>query len=127
MSASLTARIMIGAYQLIHSTSNVRLGNGRSRPPESSFGSNAVRRWLPRTGDVHHTLDAARVPYANLPYTGTHIVERLPVGRLKAGLDLPELEARFLPGVFWECQEIVVGRPYPTDLFSSPIEPACIK
>jgi hypothetical protein len=47
----------------------------------------------------------------------THIVERLPVGRLKPGLDLPQLEARFLPGVFWECQQIVVGRPYPTDLF----------
>jgi hypothetical protein len=53
----------------------------------------------------------------DLSCAGTHIVERLPVGRLKAGLDLPQLEARFLPGVSWECQQIVVGRPYPTDLF----------
>ena len=68
-------------------------------------------------GDVHHAVDAARVPDANLSCTGTHIVERLPVGRIKPGLDLPQLEARFLAGVFWECQQIVVGRPYPTDLF----------
>jgi len=51
-------------------------------------------------GDIHHTVDAARVPDANLPCTGTRIVEWLPVGRLEPGLDLPQLEARFLPGVF---------------------------
>ena len=68
-------------------------------------------------GDVNHTEDAARVPDANLSCTGAHIVERLPAGRLKPGLDLPQLEASFLAGVSWECQQIVVGRPYPTDLF----------
>src|SRR6202035_430523 len=39
------------------------------------------------------------------------------IGRLKPSLDLPQLETRFLPGVFWECPQIVVGRAYPTDLF----------
>jgi hypothetical protein len=68
-------------------------------------------------GDVHHTVDAGCVPDANLSCTGAHIVERLPVGRLKPGLDLSQLEACFLAGVFWERQQIVVGRPYPTDLF----------
>ena len=52
-----------------------------------------------------------------LSYCRSGRSERLPVGRLKSGLDLPQLEARFLPGVSWECQQIVVGRPYPTDLF----------
>jgi hypothetical protein len=70
-----------------------------------------------KPGDVHHAVDTARVADANLACTGTHIVERLPVVRLKPGLDLPQLEARFLAGVFWECQQIVVGRPYPTNLF----------
>jgi hypothetical protein len=60
-------------------------------------------------GDVDHTVDAACVPDANLSCTSTHFVERLPVGRLKPGLDLPQLEARFLPGVFWECQPVQVN------------------
>jgi hypothetical protein len=47
-------------------------------------------------GDVHHAVDAARVFNANLFSARTHIVERLPVGRLKPGLDLPELEPCFL-------------------------------
>jgi hypothetical protein len=68
-------------------------------------------------GDIHHPVDTARIPDANLSRTGTYIVERLPVCWLKPGLDLPQLETRFLTGVFWECQQIVVGRPYPTDLF----------
>jgi len=68
-------------------------------------------------GDVHHTVDAARVADANLSCAGAHVVERLRVGRLKPGLDLPQLETCFLPGVLWECQQIVIGRPYPTDLF----------
>src|SRR6202035_284171 len=29
-------------------------------------------------GDIHHAVDATRVPDANLSGTGTHIVERLP-------------------------------------------------
>jgi hypothetical protein len=66
--------------------------------------------------DVHHTINCARVPDSNLSRTGAHLVERLPVGRLKPSLDLPQLETRFLPGVFWESQQIVIGRPYPTDL-----------
>jgi len=79
-------------------------------------------------GNVYHAVDAARVPDANLSCTGAHIVERLPVGRVKSGLDLPQLEPRFLPGVSWECQQIVVGRPYPTEIcFSSSILPVCIK
>src|ERR1035441_9322928 len=40
--------------------------------------------------DVHHTINSARVPDSNLSCTGAHIVERLPVGRLKPGLDLPQ-------------------------------------
>ena len=68
-------------------------------------------------GEVHHTKGPARVPDANLLCTGAHIIERLPVSRLKPGLDLPQLEARFLPGVFGECQQIIIPRPYPTDLF----------
>jgi hypothetical protein len=68
-------------------------------------------------GDVHHAVNTACLPNPNLPRARTYLVERLPVGRLKPGLDLPQLEARFLPGVFGECQQIVVGRPHPTDLF----------
>jgi hypothetical protein len=68
-------------------------------------------------GDIHHAVDAVRVADANFSCTGSHIVERLPVGRLKPGLDLSQLEACFLAGIFWECQQIVVARPYPTDLF----------
>ena len=60
-------------------------------------------------GEVHHTIDPARVPDANFSCSCTHIVERLRVGRLKPGLDLPQPEPRFLPGVSWECQQIVVG------------------
>ena len=68
-------------------------------------------------GDIHHAVDATRIPDANFFCAGAHIVERLPVGRLKPGLDLPQLEARFLPGVCRECQQIVVGGAYPPDLF----------
>jgi hypothetical protein len=60
---------------------------------------------------------ASSVPDANLSCPGTHIVERLPIGWLKPDLDLSQFETRFLPGIFWECQQIVVGGPYPTDLF----------
>ncbi len=54
-------------------------------------------------GDVHHTVNTACLPDPNLPRARTYLVERLPVGRLNPGLDLPQLETRFLPGVFWEC------------------------
>jgi hypothetical protein len=67
-------------------------------------------------GDVHYAVDAACVPDANLSCPGTHIVERFPVAWIKPGLDLPQLEARFFAGIFWECQQIVVGRSYPTNL-----------
>src|SRR5258708_34194914 len=67
--------------------------------------------------DVHHPVDAASVADANLSCTSTHTVEWLPIRRLKPGLDLPQFKASFLPGVFWERQQIVVGRPYPSDLF----------
>lgn len=66
------------------------------------------------------------VPDSNLSSTGTHIVERFPVGRLKPGLDLPQLKPRFLPGISWECQQIVLGGPHPTNLFSSSTQ-LCIK
>jgi hypothetical protein len=68
-------------------------------------------------GDVHHAVNTACLPDANFPRARAYFVERLPVGRLKPGLDLPQLEVRFLSGVFWECRQIVVGGPYPTDLF----------
>ena len=68
-------------------------------------------------GEVHHAVDSARVPDTNLLGPGTDIVERLPVGGFKPGLDLCQLEARFLPSVFRKCQEIVVGGSHPTDLF----------
>ena len=68
-------------------------------------------------GDAHHAVNTACLPDTDLPRARTHVVERLPVGRIKAGLDFPQLETRLLPGVFWECQQIVVGRPYPKDLF----------
>ena len=70
-----------------------------------------------KLGDIHHAVDATRVPDANFFCTGTHFVERLPVGRLKPGLDLSQLKACFLAGVFGEYQQIVAGRPCPTDLF----------
>ena len=53
-----------------------------------------------KLGDVHYAINAARVSDTNLPRTGTHIVERLPVGRIKPGLDLPQLEARLLREYF---------------------------
>src|ERR1019366_5988438 len=68
-------------------------------------------------GDVHHAVNTACLPDPDLPRARTYLGERLPVVRLKPGLDLPQLEARFLPGISWECQQIVVGRPYPTNLF----------
>ena len=55
-------------------------------------------------GDAHPTVDAARIPDANCSCTGAHIVERLPVGRHKPGLDLPQLEAGFLAGAFWAAK-----------------------
>ena len=67
-------------------------------------------------GDVHHAVDAARIPEAHLSCPCTHIFERLPVGRLKPGLDLPQFETRFLPGASWERQQIIVSGPDPTDL-----------
>ncbi len=70
-----------------------------------------------KLGDIHHSKGAARLPDANLSCTSAHIFERLPIGRFKSSLDLPQLEASFLPSLFRECQQIVVGRPYPTDLF----------
>ena len=70
-----------------------------------------------KLGDVHHAINTACLPDPYLPRARTYLVERLPVVWLKPRLDLPQLEARFLPGVFWECQQIVVGRPYPTNLF----------
>jgi hypothetical protein len=36
-------------------------------------------------GNVHHAVDAARILDANLSSTGTHLVERLSVRRLKLG------------------------------------------
>jgi hypothetical protein len=78
-------------------------------------------------GDVHHAVNTACLPDPNLPRARTYLVERLPVGRLKLSLDFPQLEARFLPGVSWECQQIVVGGPYPRISFSSSTEALCIK
>jgi len=68
-------------------------------------------------GDVHHAVNAACLPDPNLLCPRTYLVERLPVRRRKPGLGSSSTGSRFLPGVFWECQQIVVGRPYPTDLF----------
>lgn len=68
-------------------------------------------------GNVHHAISTACLPDPNLPRTRTYLVEWLPVGWLKSGLDLTQLEARFLPSLFWKGQQIVVSRPYPADLF----------
>jgi hypothetical protein len=71
---------------------------------------------LVELGGVHHAVSAACLPDPNLPRARTYLVEGSPVVWPKPGLNLPPLKTRFLPGIFWECQEIVVGRPYPTDL-----------
>src|SRR6266852_1045934 len=38
-------------------------------------------------GDVHHVVNTTCLPDPNLPRARTHVVERLPVSRLKSGLD----------------------------------------
>ncbi len=50
-------------------------------------------------GDIHHTVDSARVVDANFSSTGPHILERLP------------------SGILLKCDQILVGGSYPTDLF----------
>ena len=81
---------------------------------------------LLKFGDVHHAVDATRVLDADFFRAGTHTVERLPVGRLKPGLDLPQLEACFLPGILPRCPQVVVGRPNPPDLFFVVQKTVCI-
>jgi hypothetical protein len=51
-------------------------------------------------GDVHHPEGTARIPDADFPSPGTHIIEGFPVVRVKSSLRLIQLETR-LPASFW--------------------------
>jgi len=61
--------------------------------------------------DLHHAVDAARLPDANLSGADAHGIKWLPIYWLKPCLDLPQLETRFLPGMSWEGRQIAVGLP----------------
>jgi hypothetical protein len=75
-----------------------------------------VDRFL-ELGHEHHPENALGITDTDLPGARADFIERLPVGGVKASLNLAELEARFLAGSLRERDEIVVGGTYPPDFF----------